>query len=110
MRTMRFSRVSGSTNCRFAREKMRRPADTAHDDSFVRKILKRDWQARKSAVRPIRWHRADFPGVGTPQRSVTAVMRPPPRSDFCGRRRRGRCPLSAATHEPAYFSHLSEIA
>ncbi|OXJ41019.1 hypothetical protein CFB82_00605 [Burkholderia sp. HI2714] len=60
MRTMRFSCISGSTNCRFARGKMRLSADTAHDDSFVRKILKRDWDARKSAVRPIRWLRGDF--------------------------------------------------
>ncbi|RQT11791.1 hypothetical protein DF051_24505 [Burkholderia contaminans] len=110
MRAMRFSCVSGSTNCRFAREKMRLSPDTAHDESFVRKILKRDWCARKSAVRPIRWLRADFPGAGTLRRSVTAVMGPPPRRDFCGRRMRGRCPLSAATHELAYFSHLSEIA
>ncbi|KAB1591593.1 hypothetical protein C5O75_013875 [Burkholderia cepacia] len=63
MRTMRFSCVSGSTNCRFAREKMRGSADAAHDDSFVRKILKRDWPARKSTVRPVRRHRADFAGA-----------------------------------------------
>ncbi|PRG15672.1 hypothetical protein C6Q17_04535 [Burkholderia contaminans] len=110
MRAMRFSCVSGSTNCRFAREKMRLSADTTHDDSFVRKILKRDWHARKSAVRPIRSRRANFPGVGARHRSVTTVIGPPPRSDFCGQRMRGRCPLPAATHEPAYFSHLSEIA
>ncbi|RXV72360.1 hypothetical protein D1006_08405 [Burkholderia stabilis] len=60
MRTMRFSCVSGSMNCRFAREKVRRAADTAHDDSFVGKILKRDRNAWKSAVRPIRRFRAGF--------------------------------------------------
>ncbi|MPV59807.1 hypothetical protein CFB46_04670 [Burkholderia sp. HI2761] len=54
MRAMRFSRVSGAMNCRFSREKVHGAIDTAHDDSFVRKILKRDRYARKSAVRPIR--------------------------------------------------------
>ncbi|RQV09979.1 hypothetical protein DF047_10300 [Burkholderia cenocepacia] len=54
MRTMRFSCVSGAMNCRFSREKVHGAIDTAHDDSFVGKILKRDRQARKSAVRPIR--------------------------------------------------------
>ncbi|NTZ85481.1 hypothetical protein FCJ61_21365 [Burkholderia metallica] len=54
MRTMRFSRVSGAMNCRFSREKVHGVIDTAHDDSFVRKILKRDRSARKSADRPIR--------------------------------------------------------
>ncbi|KVL10530.1 hypothetical protein WS95_28390 [Burkholderia sp. MSMB1826] len=53
MRAMRFSRVSGAMNCRFAREKVHGVIDTAHDDSFVGKILKRDRNARKSAVRPI---------------------------------------------------------
>ncbi|ARF83431.1 hypothetical protein BURCENBC7_AP8025 [Burkholderia cenocepacia BC7] len=53
MRAMRFSRVSGAMNCRFSREKVHGATDTAHDDSFVRKILKRDRNARKSAVRPI---------------------------------------------------------
>ncbi|MCR5894534.1 hypothetical protein DPV74_18545 [Burkholderia sp. HAN2018] len=113
MRTMRFSCVSGSTNCRFTREKMRGSADAAHDDSFVRKILKRDWPARKSTVRPVRRHRADFAGAGELRRSVTAAIRPPPCSDFRGPRPRGRCPLKslqAAACEPAYFSHLSEIA
>jgi len=42
-------------NCRFSRENVHGAIDTAHDDSFVRKILKRDRNARKSAIRPIRW-------------------------------------------------------
>ncbi|OXI75224.1 hypothetical protein CFB81_00485 [Burkholderia sp. AU28863] len=54
MRAMRFSRVSGAMNCRFSREKVHGATDTAHDDSFVRKILKRDRNAWKSAIRPIR--------------------------------------------------------
>ncbi|TDA48438.1 hypothetical protein EVG18_05370 [Burkholderia pyrrocinia] len=54
MHTARFSRVSGAMNCRFTREKTHRAADTAHDDSFVRKILKRDRDVWKSAVWPIR--------------------------------------------------------
>ncbi|KWZ35987.1 hypothetical protein WS64_10820 [Burkholderia anthina] len=53
MRAMRFSRVSGATNCRFSRGKVHGTIDTAHDDSFVRKILKRDRDAWKSAIRPI---------------------------------------------------------
>ncbi|AXF19170.1 hypothetical protein CUJ89_00630 [Burkholderia pyrrocinia] len=80
MRAMRFSCVSGSTNCRFTREKVRRAADTAYDDSFVRKILKRDWNVRKSAFWPIRRFRA----ASAWRRSVTATVRPPPRSDFRG--------------------------
>ncbi|AQQ29477.1 hypothetical protein A8E97_12920 [Burkholderia cenocepacia] len=54
MRTMRFSCVSGAMNCRFSREKVHGAIDTAHDDSFVGKILKRDRNAGKSAIRPIR--------------------------------------------------------
>ncbi|NTZ08081.1 hypothetical protein FCJ60_20560 [Burkholderia metallica] len=54
MRTMRFLRVSGAMNCRFSREKVHGAIDTVHDDSFVGKILKRDRNARKSAIRPIR--------------------------------------------------------
>ncbi|OXI36101.1 hypothetical protein CFB89_00470 [Burkholderia sp. AU16741] len=54
MRAMRFSRVSGAMNCRFSRANGHGPTDTAHVDSFVRKILKRDRYAWKSAVRPIR--------------------------------------------------------
>jgi len=41
-------------NCRFSREKVHGAIDTAHDDSFVGKILKRDRNAGKSAIRPIR--------------------------------------------------------
>ncbi|AWU98706.1 hypothetical protein DM992_03365 [Burkholderia sp. JP2-270] len=66
MHTTRFSRVSGAMNCRFTREKTHRAADTAHDDSFVRKILKRDRDVRKSTVRPIRgdFARQRSPGQG----------------------------------------------
>ncbi|AOJ30110.1 hypothetical protein WJ16_00540 [Burkholderia metallica] len=67
MHAMRFSCVSGSTNCRFARDKMRGSADIAHDDSFVGKILKRDRRPRKSAVRPIRRLRA---GLAAPAHRV----------------------------------------